>query len=73
VKVKDRATESHRWADSLPFKQQESGAGDGPQQTYQGIGTIHREEGGNVTHEEDTQVSTNQAERRDEIVRLEDA
>jgi hypothetical protein len=57
TKVKDRATESHRWADSLPFKQQESGAGDGSPQAYQDIGTIHLKEGGSVTHKEDTRVS----------------
>jgi hypothetical protein len=42
---------------SDPFKQQESGAGDGSPQAYQDIGTIHLKEGGSVTHKEDTRVS----------------
>ena len=41
------------------------------EKTYKDIRTIYLKKGGSVTHKEDTQVSLDQADDGEEIVRLE--
>ena len=71
--MKDRAIESHRWADTSPLYTRYATHEALGQGSNKDIGTIDLKEGGSVTHSKDMQISQDQANDEVGVVRLEQA